>query len=86
MYMYTFYNTLLISPAHPKTTPPDSTHRAQFVDLLMKTFTSEAVFLLTTFANMARARHDNQDSEGERQFISTIALEIFEVHVHVQKM
>ena len=49
----------------------------QFVDRLMKTYTSEAVFLLTTLVNMARARP--ADSEQERDFISTIVLEIFEV-------
>ena len=58
---------------------PDSTHKAQFTDMLMKTFTSEAVFLLTTFTNMARARPSS--SEQERQFISTVVLEIFEVCV-----
>ena len=49
----------------------------QFVDRLMKTYTSEAVFLLTTLVNMARARP--ADSEQERDFICTIVLEIFEV-------
>ena len=61
----------------PETTPPDPTHKAQFADMLLKTFTSEAVFLLTTFANMARSCHGNE--QEERQFISAIALEIFEV-------
>jgi hypothetical protein len=55
----------------------DPTHKAQFADMLLKTFTSEAVFLLTTFANMARSRHGNE--QEERQFISTVTLEIFEV-------
>ena len=65
--------------------PPDPAHRGQFADMLLKTFTSEAVFLLTTFANMARARcHDDNDGdENERLFISTVALEIFEVCVCV---
>ena len=49
----------------------------QFVDRLMKTYTSEAVFLLTTLVNMARARP--ADTEQEREFINTIVLEIFEV-------
>ena len=31
---------------------------------------------------MARARHDDGDSEGERKFISTITLEIFEVAIY----
>ena len=43
----------------------------------MKTYTSEAVFLLTTLVNMARARPE--DTEQEREFINTIVLEIFEV-------
>ena len=43
----------------------------------MKTYTSEAVFLLTTFVNMARARP--ADCDQEKLFINTIALEIFEV-------
>ena len=43
----------------------------------MKTYTSEAVFLLTTLVNMARARP--ADSDQERDFINTIVLEIFEV-------
>ena len=51
--------------------------KAQFVDTLMKTYTSEAVFLLTTFVNMARSRP--ADSEEERSFINTVALEIFQV-------
>lgn len=55
----------------------DPTHKAQFTDMLMKTFTSEAVFLLTTFANMARARVATSDDE--RLFITTVVLEIFEV-------
>ena len=43
----------------------------------MKTYTSEAVFLLTTFVNMARARP--ADCSEEKIFINTIVLEIFEV-------
>ena len=52
-------------------------YKDQFVDRLMKTYTSEAVFLLTTLVNMARARP--ADSDQERDFINTIVLEIFEV-------
>ena len=49
----------------------------------MKTYTSEAVFLLTTLVNMARARP--ADSQDERYFINTIVLEIFEVcEIHVE--
>ena len=47
----------------------------------MKTYTSEAVFLLTTLVNMARARP--ADSEEDRHLINTIVLEIFEVCVCV---
>ncbi len=43
----------------------------------MKTYTSEAVFLLTTFVNMARSR--TADSDQEKDFINTVTLEIFEV-------
>jgi len=55
----------------------DKNYKAQFVDCLMKTYTSEAVFLLTTFVNMARARP--ADCSEEKIFINTIVLEIFEV-------
>ena len=44
----------------------------------MKTYTSEAVYLLTTLVNIARARSCDSD-EGESRFINTIVLEIFEV-------
>ena len=43
----------------------------------MKTYTSEAVFLLTTLVNIARARP--LDNHEEEEFISTIIVEIFEV-------
>ena len=56
---------------------PGGDFKDQFVDRLMKTYTSEAVFLLTTLVNMARARP--ADSDDERHFINTIVLEIFEV-------
>ena len=57
------------------------------MDRLMKTYTSEAVYLLTTLVNMARARlcdasgqsHDGSSNKGERGFINTVVLEIFEV-------
>ena len=63
-------------PCHPN---KDENYKLQFVDCLMKTYTSEAVFLLTTFVNMARARP--ADCDKEKQFINTIALEIFEVQL-----
>ena len=47
----------------------------------MKTYTSEAVFLLTTLVNIARARP--ADSAEERELINTIVLEIFEVRDHL---
>ena len=43
----------------------------------MKSYTSEAVFLLTTFVNMARSR--TADFDQEKDFINTVTLEIFEV-------
>ncbi len=43
----------------------------------MKTYTSEAVFLLTTFVNMARSRIAS-DSD-EIRFIDTVTEEIFQV-------
>ena len=59
-------------------------HKEFFVDRLMRTYTSEAVYLLTTLVNMARARSHDSDSEPseaskEEDFIKTIVLEIFEV-------
>ena len=56
---------------------PDPTCHSQFVDVLMKTYTSEAVFLLTTFINMARARVAS--SSEEVAFIDTITEEVFQV-------
>ncbi len=68
--------------------------KEEFVDQLMRTYTSEAVYLLTTLVNMARARscdlqarsHDPSTAEScdtaasrEEEFIMTIVLEIFEV-------
>ena len=51
--------------------------REQFVDSMMRNLTSETVFLLTTFVNMASSR--NSDSAEEREFINTLTLELFEV-------
>ena len=48
------------------------------MDRLMKTYTSQAVFLLTTLVNMARARSCDTDPD-EQLFINTVVLEIFEV-------
>lgn len=53
---------------------------AKFIDVLMKTYTSEAVFLLTTFVNMARSRIAS-DSD-EIRFIDTVTEEIFQVWGH----
>ena len=55
----------------------DAGCHTKLVDVLMKTYTSEAVFLLTTFVNMARSRTAVNDEE--RLFINTITREIFEV-------
>ena len=57
--------------------PPDEYTKAQFVDSLMHTLSSEAVFLLTTFVNMARSC--SAESREEMHFINTIAVVIFEV-------
>ena len=57
-----------------------SSCHGQFVDVLMKTYTSEVIFLLTTFVNMARSR-DPEEEETEKEFINFIAQEIFQVHV-----
>lgn len=43
----------------------------------MKTYTSESVFLLTTFVNMARSRLDNNPEECN--FINVVSQEIFQV-------
>ncbi len=53
-------------------------HKDQFVDRLMKTYTSQAVYLLTTLVNMARARSCDSN-EDERVFIDTVVVQIFEV-------
>lgn len=55
----------------------DPSCHSKFIDVLMKTYTSEAVFLLTTFVNMARSR--TGDCEEERVFVNTITEEIFQV-------
>ena len=51
---------------------PDS--REQLADNLMSLQTSETIYLLTTFANMAQCR-----TEAETEFIQTIAFGVFEV-------
>ena len=51
--------------------------REQFVDHMMRNLTSETVFLLTTFVNMATSC--DSDSDEEIEFINTVALELFEV-------
>ena len=78
-----FVFTISISVSSHANLPPlpEDNCKAQFVDCLMKTYTSEAVFLLTTFVNMARSRPG--DSEDERCFINTISVEIFEVCLSV---
>jgi hypothetical protein len=49
----------------------------QFIDQLMTTLTSETVFLLTTFSNMARCRQ--WDGAEDRMFIQLIAGHLFEI-------
>ena len=46
----------------------------QLADALLHMPTSEAIYLLTTFANMAACR-----SSEEEHFIRTVTLEVFEV-------
>lgn len=58
-----------------------STCRSKFIDVLMKTYTSEAVFLLTTFVNMARKRITNTEEQEEIKFINFVAQEIFQVMI-----
>ena len=52
----------------------DASSKAAFEDQLMAMPMSEAIYLLTTFANMARSR-----SEKELDFVEAVTLEIFEV-------
>jgi len=52
----------------------DFVSRQSFYDQLTVLPTSEAIFLLTTFANMARCRPD-----GELDFVEAVTEEIFEV-------
>ena len=52
----------------------DSVTRQSFYDQLTVLPTSEAIFLLTTFANMAQCRPDS-----ELDFIEVVTAEIFEV-------
>ena len=49
-------------------------HQGEFTDQLAHMSQSEAVFLLTTFANMATSRE-----EREREFIEAVTLEVYEV-------
>ena len=58
----------------------DPAVREQFVDRMMRNLTSETVFLLTTFVNMASSC--GCVSAEEVEFVSTIALELFEVCIH----
>ena len=48
--------------------------RGEFTDRLARMSESEAVFLLTTFANMATSREDR-----EKEFIEAVTLEVYEV-------
>ena len=56
----------------------DPAVREQFVDHMMRNLTSETVFLLTTFVNMATSCGNNTAEEIE--FINTVTLELFEVN------
>ena len=58
--------------------------REQFVDRMMRNLTSETVFLLTTFVNMATSC--GSDSDEEIEFINTVALELFEVHYNMHNV
>ena len=55
----------------------DTAVREQFVDHMMRNLTSETVFLLTTFVNMATSCGSSTAEEIE--FINTVTLELFEV-------
>jgi len=55
----------------------DPAVREQFVDRMMRNLTSETVFLLTTFVNMASACSGSSPEEVE--FINKMACEIFQV-------
>ena len=48
--------------------------RSEFTDQLSHMSQSEAIFLLTTFANMATSRESH-----EKDFIEAITIEVFEV-------
>lgn len=52
----------------------DKSNRQEFYDKLTTMPTSETIFLLTTFANMARSR-----PSAEMNFIEMVSGEIFEV-------
>ena len=55
----------------------ESSLHSQFIEQLMTTLTSETVFLLTTFSNMARCRLWND--EEEIVFIKLMTSFLFEV-------
>ena len=55
----------------------DPDYREQFIDNIMRIPLSEAIFLFTTFANMARARDYSRPKDYE--FIETVVLELMEV-------
>ena len=55
----------------------DPDYREQFIDNIMRIPLSEAIFLFTTFANMARARNYSRPKDYE--FIETVVLELMEV-------
>ena len=55
----------------------DPDYREQFIDNMMRIPLSEAIFLFTTFANMARARDFSRPKDLE--FIETVVLELMQV-------
>ena len=55
----------------------DPAVQEQFVDHMMRNLTSETVFLLTTFVNMASACSSSSSEEVE--FINQVVSEIFRV-------
>ena len=55
----------------------DPDYREQFIDNVMRIPLSEAIFLFTTFANMALAR--NYSHPKDYEFIETVVLELMEV-------
>lgn len=55
----------------------DPDYREQFIDNIMRIPLSEAIFLFTTFTNMARARDFSRPTDYE--FIETVVFELMEV-------